>query len=364
MGESAVSSPKASLRLLASGVLLAMGLAIAAILISRALRAWSNPAGPSPVSPVLCAVLLGVLWRNVLGAQERFLPGLKWIIDNLLRVGIALVGLRLALDGLLSTVGLAIPVVVACMATALGVSFLVGRLLGLSQPLRLLLAAGTAICGCTAVVAVTPVVHARPAETGLALTCIVVLGCAGMLLYPWLAHTVFHGSIEASAVFLGTAIHDTSQVIGASLIYAQQFGAPELVPVAGLTKMLRNLSLLALVPLFAWMASDHSGAGNVRRSQVLPTFLIAFLLLAVLRTGGDALLFGTAFQAYWDRAIEIGLGASDFFLACGMTAVGTSVVLRDLRGVGAKVIGAALIVALAVALCSMTVIHLLRGSWS
>jgi len=75
-----------------------------------------------------------------------------------------------------------------------------------------------------------------------------------MLLYPWLADLVFHGNARAAGVFLGTSIHDTSQVIGAALIYAQQFGVPDAVPVAGFTKLLRNLSMLALIPLAAWSA--------------------------------------------------------------------------------------------------------------
>lgn len=356
MAEPAVARP--AWRTLANGALLAIALAVVAEFASRAFRDWLNPNGPSPVSPVLCAVLLGVAWRNTIGLAPGFVPGLQWITNNLLRLGIALVGLRLSLNGLASTATMALPVVVACITTAVTVSFLVGKAFGLSKPLRLLLAAGTAVCGCTAVCAISPVVKARAVESGLALTCVVVLGCTGMLIYPWLAHTVFGSATNAAGVFLGTSIHDTSQVMGASLIYAQQFDASDAVPVAGFTKLLRNLSLLILVPLFAMWTGNGGGAdAKVKRSQVLPAFLIAFVLLAIARTAGDGLTTGTEFAQNWSQLIGVGLSASEIFLVCGMTAVGLNVSLADLRGIGSRALGVAVIVAIAVCACSLSLTY-------
>jgi uncharacterized integral membrane protein (TIGR00698 family) len=342
-------------RSLANGVVLAVALATLALVASKVVQSWVNPTGPAPVSPVLCAVLLGVIWRNTIGLRAGFLPGLHWITNNLLRIGIALVGLKLSLSGLASTATMALPVVIACISVAVGVSVLVGRLFGLSKPLRLLLAAGTSVCGCTAICAMTPVVRARAVESGLAVTCVVVLGCTGMLLYPWLAHATFGGATNAAAVFLGTSIHDTSQVMGASMIYAQQFNAADAVPIAGFTKLLRNLSLLILVPLFAmWTGNADKPEAHAKRRQVIPAFLIAFILLAVLRTGGDALFSGGGDVASaWSQIVAVGLGASDLFLVCGMTAIGLSVSLADLRGVGSKALFAALIVAVSVCACSL-----------
>jgi uncharacterized integral membrane protein (TIGR00698 family) len=354
MGRPAIEHPPAW-RSLANGVVLAVALAALAVLASKGLQDWLNPTGPAPVSPVLCAVLLGVIWRNTIGLNAGFVPGLQWITNNLLRIGIALVGLKLSLGGLASTASMALPVVIACISVAIGVSVLVGRLFGLSQPLRLLLAAGTSVCGCTAICAMTPVVRARAVESGLAVTCVVVLGCTGMLVYPWLAHAVFGDATNAAAVFLGTSIHDTSQVMGASMIYAQQFNAPDAVAIAGFTKLLRNLSLLILVPVFAmWTGNAGAPEAHAKRRQVLPAFLIAFVLLAILRTAGDAVFGGGGeFATGWSQIVAVGLGASDLFLVCGMTAIGLSVSLADLRGVGSKALIAALIVAASVCAVSL-----------
>jgi uncharacterized integral membrane protein (TIGR00698 family) len=355
-------------RTLANGALLAVALAAAAFLAARTVHDWVNPSGPPPVSPVLCAVLLGVIWRNTIGLSAGFLPGLQWITHNLLRIGIALVGLKLSLSGLASTATMALPVVIACITTAIVVSVLVGRLFGLSKPLRLLLAAGTSVCGCTAICAMTPVVRARAVESGLAVTCVVVLGCTGMLLYPWLAHGVFNGNTHPAAVFLGTSIHDTSQVMGASMIYAQQFNAADAVPIAGFTKLLRNLSLLILVPLFAmWTANGDTSdtnaqptAAHAKWRQVMPAFLIAFVALALLRTAGDAAFTGGEVEAAWSQLVAVGLGASDLFLVCGMTAIGLSVSLADLRGVGSKALFVAFLVAASVCVCSLLMTLLMQ----
>lgn len=354
----------------ADGIALALALALAAMLLSRAAGLWSGTAGRASISPVLCAIILGLVWRNTVGVGPRWLPGLEWVTFRLLRVGIALVGLRLTLGGAGSVALVALPVVITCIVTALALSMALGRWLGLSQPLRILLAAGTAICGCTAVVAVAPVVRARPAETAIALTCVVLLGAMGMLLYPWIGQSLFAANPQSAGIFLGTSIHDTSQVVGAALIYAQQFGAPDVVPVAGFTKLLRNLTLLLIIPLAAsWTADKSSQTARAPRgpgawlgylSKALPGFLVAFVLLAILRNVGDHALKSAATQAAWQQMLSATSTASELFLVCGMTAVGLGVVLRDLRQVGWKALVSGFAVAVAVAACSLSMIFGVR----
>jgi uncharacterized integral membrane protein (TIGR00698 family) len=339
-----------------------MALGIGAYAAAKGLTAWGAEGHYPPVSPILCAILLGLTWRNLFGVDQRWLPGLQWVGGALLRGGIALVGLRLTLTGVGSAVTLALPVVIGCVTVAVVTSIAVGRLLGLSRSLRLLIAVGSGICGCTAIMAVTPLVRARPMETTVALTCVALLGSAGMLCYPWLAHALFPTDARLAGVLLGTSIHDTSQVVGASLIYTQQFGAADAAPFAALTKLIRNSLLLVLVPTLALLGAAPALLGasaTVRKSkrsigfaQVLPPFLLCFLALAVVRTAGDALLGDSASASSWSSALAIALSASDFILICGMTAVGLSVSLRDLRDVGLRAFGTALTVSVAVATCS------------
>jgi uncharacterized integral membrane protein (TIGR00698 family) len=339
-----------------AGIALAIALAAAAKLGAVAISQLGHGNGV-PVSAIVLAVLLGIAWRNTLGVSSRFEPGVQIVAQRVLRFGIALVGLRLTLAGMAEVGPVAITVVVGCLLTALVTATVLGRLLGLPRAFAQLLALGTAVCGCTAVAAAAPVLRARPADTGLALTCVVVLGSTGMLLYPWLADVLFRGNAAAAGMFLGTAIHDTSQVMGAALIYAQQFAAPDVVPVAGFTKLLRNLSMLVLIPLAALSmrgsAKGSSGTAQIPLRQALPGFLVAFLLLAMLRTAGDAVFAGTGAAQAWSGLIAAALVASDLLLVCGMTAIGLGISLREVRTLGWRAFLAAAVVALAVCCASL-----------
>ena len=118
----------------------------------------------------------------------------------------------------------------------------------------MLLAVGTAVCGATAVIAVSPAIRARNDETAFAVTCVVLFGCIAMLTYPALAATFFGPTPIYAGIFLGAAIHDTTQVIGAGLIYSQQHSAPAALAAASVAKLLRNLFIILLVPAAAWLA--------------------------------------------------------------------------------------------------------------
>jgi len=334
------------------GIVLALALALAARLGSHEIGQALVEGRPSPVSPVLLGIVLGVLWRHFIGVGARTEAGVRWILGTLLAIGISLVGLRLTLPGLTGVGVIALPVVALCITVAILVSRFVGRLLGLSPGLQSLLAVGSAVCGCTAIVATAPAIKARDIDTGTALTCVVLIGSLGMLLYPWLASAVFGSAALPSGVFLGSAIHDTSQVIGASLIYAQQFNSPDAVAVASATKLLRNLSIIVLVPLLAWSA--HARATDARRRLAVPWFVVAFVVLVVLRGLGDHLVATDAgARGAWSELLDVAQSMSELFLICGMTAVGLNLSLSNMSQVGMRPFIAAAIIAVATAGCSL-----------
>jgi len=354
--------PWAPLRQAAPGIAVAVALALVARAIAAALAHGAVGLPKLPLSPVMCAVVLGMLWRNTLGVPAWATNGLKWAMHQLLRTGIALVGLRLTLAGAGSIALTALPVALSCLTVALLAGWGLSRAFGVGPRLGALLAIGTAVCGCTAVVAISPVIRARHAETAFAVTCVVLFGCAAMLCYPWLAGHFFSSSPVHAGIFLGTAIHDTSQVIGAGLIYSQQAHAPAALAAASVAKLLRNLSIAALVPLAAWVVhaqeargGDPGGevahAGLAPHAQLVPTFVLAFLAFIVMRTAGDTLLGGA--NALWQALVNTGYTASDLFLTCGMTAVGLSVSFTDMWRIGWRPLAAGLVVATLVGSCSL-----------
>jgi len=360
----ALFPPWASLRQAAPGIAVAVALALVARAIADALAHGAAGLPKLPLSPVMCAVVLGMLWRNTLGVPGWATNGLKWAMHQLLRTGIALVGLRLTLSGASSIALTALPVALTCLTVALLAGWGLARLFGVGPRLGALLAIGTAVCGCTAVVAMAPVIKARHAETAFAVTCVVLFGCAAMLCYPWVAGQFFAASPVHAGIFLGTAIHDTSQVIGAGLMYSQQAGAPAALAAASVAKLLRNLSIAVLVPLAAWLARRHQARGGADDTaaethhglaphpQLVPMFVVAFLAFIVVRTAGDTLL-GEG-SALWQAVVHTGYTASDLFLTCGMTAVGLSVSFADMWRIGWRPLAAGFVVASLVGACSLT----------
>ena len=360
----ALFPPWASLRQAAPGIAVAVALALIAQAIAAALAHGAAGLPKLPLSPVMCAVVLGMLWRNTLGVPGWATNGLKWAMHQLLRTGIALVGLRLTLSGASSIALTALPVALTCLTVALLAGWGLARLFGVGPRLGALLAIGTAVCGCTAVVAMSPVIKARHAETAFAVTCVVLFGCAAMLCYPWVAGHFFAASPVHAGIFLGTAIHDTSQVIGAALMYSQQALAPAALAAASVAKLLRNLSIAVLVPLAAWLSRRHEARGGgdhpaaeahhglAPHPQLVPMFVVAFLAFIVVRTAGDTML-GEA-SALWQTVVHTGYNASDLFLTCGMTAVGLSVSFADMWRIGWRPLAAGLVVASLVGACSLT----------
>jgi len=318
-----------------------------------------------------------MLWRNTVGVPAWTTEGLNWAMHRLLRTGIALVGLRLTLAGASAIAVTALPVALGCLATALVAGIVISRLLAVPKRLGVLLAIGTAVCGCTAVVAMSPVIRAKHAETAFAVTCVVLFGCVAMLLYPWVAGHFFGDSPVHAGVFLGTAIHDTSQVIGSALIYSQQVGAPDALSAASVAKLLRNLSIVVLIPLAAWLVrrdetreegdiapadrGQTSQAGNASRadgaplrspkSSAVPFFVFAFILFVIVRTVGDSMFHADA--PMWHAVVNAGQSASELFLVCGMTAVGLSVSFTDMWRIGWRPLAAGFLVATLVGACSL-----------
>ncbi len=352
-------------RAAAPGVALAVALAFAAKFGSHEIGSALVEGRPSPVSPVLLGIVFGVLWRHFVGVGARTEAGVRWILGTLLGIGIALVGLRLTLPGLTGVGLVAVPVVALCITVAIVVSKLMGRLLGLSSGLQSLLAVGSAVCGCTAIVATAPAIKARDIDTGTALTCVVLIGSLGMLLYPWLASAVFGTEALPAGVFLGSAIHDTSQVIGASLIYAQQFNSPDAVAVASATKLLRNLSIIVLVPLLAWSAHAQSAAASgdngqaaAPRKSFVPWFVVVFVVLVVVRGLGDQFVALDANVAgAWGSILGAAQSTSELFMICGMTAVGLNLSLANMSQVGVRPFIAAAAIALATATTSLALTY-------
>jgi uncharacterized integral membrane protein (TIGR00698 family) len=327
--------------------------------IGHAILSAQGLTGSSPVSGVPVAIVLGLLLRNTLPLPPSLAPGLKFATTTILRAGIVLVGIRLSLFDVLKLGIAGLPVVLAAIATGLLFVTWFNRKLGLPPRLGTLIAAGTSICGVTAIVSVAPAIEADEREVAYAVANVVAFGLFGMLFYPYLAHSLLTSS-ETIGLFLGTAIHDTSQVVGAALTYKQVYADDVVLRVATVTKLTRNIFLAAVIPLLTWMhLRDSQAAGGVKKTKwtaLIPGFVIGFVAMAVVRSVGDATLgsggaaFGVWNAASW-ASITKQLGdywASQILLGTAMAAVGLNTNFAVFKGVGMKPFAVGMAGALAV----------------
>ncbi len=350
---------------LAPGLVLALALA----LLGRRASSWIGTGlfelEKSPVSPILIAILAGLLIRNTVGLPAIYEAGLKLCLKRILRIGVALLGIRLSLSAV-GQIGLvALPIIVACIATALLTVSWVSRALSLPARLGTLVAVGTAICGNTAIVATGPVIEASEDEISYAVGTITVFGLIALLIHPFIAHAVFGGDATQAGLFLGTAIHDTAQVAGAGLLYGQQYASPEALDIATVTKLVRNLFMIGVIPLMA-LAYHRStpkstpGSGLALREMV-PFFVFGFLAMAALRTlgdMGDAPFGGLLDTEQWAELIAATSTLSAWGLTIAMASVGLGTHLARLRRLGLRPLGVGLVAAATVGVVSAALIHL------
>jgi len=312
------------------------------------------------ISPIVIAILLGIAIRNGTRLEAAFEPGLRFSQCRILQIGIVLLGLRLSL-GEFARVGLSsVPLIIICIGSALLMITLLGRRIGLSPQLATLIAAGTSICGATAIVATAPIVGARSHETSYAVACITLFGVMATLVYPPVAYWLFDGDPHKAGLFLGTAVHDTSQVVGAGMIWQHLYGSEQALDTATVTKLVRNLAMLIVIPALSitFQRKYHTGGARPHWTRLVPLFIVGFALMSLLRTVGDLRTtpFGFLTIDQWTASIGYAKGGAESALLIAMAAVGLNTSFTGFRSIGLKPLGLGLAAALTTGLVSSAMI--------
>ncbi len=345
------------------GLVLALTLALGGRYLSELIGVTWMGLPKSPVSAIMMAILLGILIRNTIGLSASFQPGVRFGLVRVLRAGIVLLGIRLSL-GQVGEIGLqSLPVIIGCVAAALLIVTYFGRKLGLSGRLGTLIAVGTSICGATAIVATAPAIGARDDEVAYSIACITLFGVVAMLVYPFAAHWMFAADPFASGLFLGTAVHETAQVAGAGLVYQQFYNDPQALDVATVTKLVRNLGMLIVIPLMSIAYHRNAtDAGEVPKWwTMIPLFVVGFACMSLLRTIGDMgePALGFLQPEQWHSFVTYTKKTAEIFLAVAMASVGLGTSIKGLRKIGMKPLAVGLFSALLVGGVSAALIGIL-----
>lgn len=300
-----ISAPAKQLARVSRGLLVCVLVAVVAISINHVVPT---------VSPLIIALVVGAIWTNVGTVPALLQPGVQFSAKRLLRSGIVLLGLQIAVADIL---GLGFGLIAVILVGTLGTFFFIlyaGRRLGVSTDQRLLIAAGSSICGAAAVAGVDAAVNSKESEVLNAVAVITIFGSFSIGVVPLLSSWMGL-SPTVSGAWAGASIHEVGQVIAA----AGTLGGAAL-SAAAVVKLTR---VLLLAPIVAGVSISRRRQGiavGSKHPPLMPLFVGGFILAVALRSTG---MLPT-------DALAVGKFASTALLTAAMFALGTGVNFKGL----------------------------------
>ena len=289
------------------------------------------------ISSAFLCIFIGLILGNLFSFKDKIEPFIEFSLKKLLRIGIALLGLSLSFNELLNYGSMAILLVVMNIIIAFLIVIFLCRLFKIPNKLGYLITMGTCICGVTAVIATSSIIKTDKSETSYAVSIVTLFGIIAVFSYPYLANYFFHTSSDLAGIFLGTAIHDTAQVSAAGVIYSELFNSEEALNSAMTTKLLRNSFLVILIPLIAYLYNKDENV-NIKKSikDFFPFFVLAFIILAIVRTLGDFVFVDDNLLIYWTEVLATSKKLSVYLILCAMVALGLQTDLKGMMSLGIK----------------------------
>jgi uncharacterized integral membrane protein (TIGR00698 family) len=285
---------------------------------------------PPPVA-LACGLAFGFTFSHPFHAQARQLSRL------LLQVSVIGIGFGMDLREIILVGRSGLAYTAASIAFAMVLGWGLGKLLRVGRKTSLLISAGTAICGGSAIAAIAPVTDATEEEIAVSLGTVFVLNSIALLVFP-LIGTRLHMTQNQFGLWSALAIHDTSSVVGA----AARFGAVALA-VGTTVKLARAL----------WIVPVSIGTAVVRKSDARvrwPWFILFFCLAAFANT------YLHAFQSFYPTLRHLGI----IGLTVTLYLIGTGLSKRTLQKVGLRPMIQGIALWVAVAAGSL---QLIRMGW-
>lgn len=278
-------------------------------------------------APVMLFALLLGMALNFLSNEASSAGGIDFSAKQVLRLGVALLGLRITASQVLALGWQSVGMVVLTVALTIACGILLARLMGFQMFFGLLTGGAVAICGASAALALSAAMPQHPLKERATLFTVIgvsTLSTLAMVLYPMVAQFLALTSLQAGA-FIGGTVHDVAQVVGAGYSISHEAG-----DAATLIKLMRVAMLLPVIALAAWLSQRHQRAQGEAapgpRPPLLPWFAIAFAVLVAINSTG------------WLPAgvVQAGREASQWCLIMAMSAIGMKTHLKDILTVGWK----------------------------
>lgn len=290
-----------------------------------------------PISPMMWAFVSSIIFVNTGKLRSSMKEGVSFCSGELLRFTVALLGLTTSAL-IWGRVGVGVLASFLVIIVALGMSLFLGRKLGINYRIAALIGVGTAICGASAIAALSPAINAKEEESGLAVSGITLFGLLSMFLYPFLFLNTPVGSWLGNnpnvfAIWAGSGVHETAQVIAAA-------GAvgPDVVAAAMLIKSVRIFMIGPVVFALSWVCCRLESSEGKARSFVVPFFAVAFTLGSIVCAALDlntAPLLKMGFDWIAGKTLLSGI-ILPFLFATAFAGVGSKVSFKSIMGLGVR----------------------------
>jgi len=294
------------------GLAFSSALAVVAIILAKIVNKYVA------ISPLILAIVVGMIFRNTAGLPEIFSQGMQFSLKRVLRIAIILLGLKLSIAEILHVGSKGLVVVVASVALTLAFSIWIGKRFGISEELATLIGTGVSICGASAAIAVAGVINARDRNVAFAIATVTVFGTAAMFIYPVLA-SVMGLSSTVYGVWAGASIHEVAQVVAAGYAVSDESGN-----IATIVKLSRVVLLAPVAVILGILFARKSAGGFSLRSVPVPYFIFGFI----------AMIFINSMAIIPDQITRILIQVDNFMLAVAMAAMGLNTSFRDMREIG------------------------------
>jgi uncharacterized integral membrane protein (TIGR00698 family) len=276
---------------------------------------------------MILAIVIGIAIRNIVGTLSPAHPGITFSLRRLLRAAIMLLGFQLTFAQIASVGGRGLLIIAVTLIATFIFTVWAGRVLGVGRKLAELIAAGTSICGASAIVATNTVTDAHDEDVAYAIACVTIFGSVAMFAYPLLTGPL-HLDSTAYGLWSGVSIHEIAQVVAASFQNGQHSGE-----IGTMSKLARVMLLAPTV--FALNIRTRflaSGATAKAARPPIPWFVFGFVAIVGLNSVVDIPI----------EARKVIVTLTTFLLSVALAAMGLETDLAKLyaKGIRPAILGA------------------------
>lgn len=269
------------------------------------------------LSVVLLALLLGVLTGNIIKIPENYNPGIKKSSSTFLELAIVFIAFSIDYNKLIDLGWKTIFIITSTMTLVLAATILLVKKMKDAPSSSYLIGFGTAICGSSAIAALSSVIPHKKEDLGISLAVVNFYGLLGMIFLPFVL--VYFYNEYQSGIFLGASLHSVGNVAGAG------FGMNNIIGELAITVKLGRVALLTPALLIFQIFIEKSP--HTKQSTFkIPWYLLIFIFISTL----------TSFIDFPENIIRFAGKISAFLLAVAMAAIGLKINFKNLLTSGKK----------------------------